>query len=80
MPVSFASILCSVDGPRAVVGGVLARLQESERGFLWSTWVQEAHDSTWEECFVVGPRPRHAYRPELLVWVEYPLVVKALAA
>lgn len=80
MPVSSASTLCLVGAPRAVVGGVSARLQELEREFLWSTWVQEARDLTWEEYPVVGLRPGHAYLPELLAWVGYPLVVKALAA
>ena len=74
------SILGWIDGPREVVGEVWERLRGAERVFLRSTLVQEARDLTWEECFVVGPRPGHAYRPELLVLVEYPLVVKAPAA
>jgi hypothetical protein len=72
MPVSFVSTLCSVGGPKAVVGEVLARLQKAEQVFPWSTWVQEVHDLTWEECFVVGLRVRHSCLPGLLVWVGYP--------
>jgi hypothetical protein len=80
MPVSFGSTLYSVDEPRAVVGGVLARLQKAELVFQWSTLVQEALDLTWEECFVVDLRVGHACLPGLLVLDEYPWVAKALAA
>jgi len=72
MPVSFGSILYSVDEPKAAVGGVLAHRQKAEQVFPWLIWVQEALDLTLEEYFVVGLRVEHAYPPGLLVLGEYP--------
>lgn len=80
MLVLFVSILYSVDGPIVVVGVVWDRPRDVERVCLWSTWVQVAHDLTWEEYFVVVWRSWSPCLPERLAWAGCPWVAKALAA